>query len=73
MARKYSNKEEHISVSDFEKRHDSIDEYEDRYDLLEDVKDCLVEYKDYSWDTLGDNTDFEIKDGVIIVDVEVYH
>ena len=76
MSKGYHNKEIKIKVKDFEENYSKIDSYEDHYDLLEDVKDYLVEYLDFSWgggeETIGDNTDFEIKNGEIVVSVEYY-
>lgn len=60
-----------ISKKDFEKSYSKVEEYEDHYDMLCDVEEYLVNYLDYSYDDISDNTDFEIKGNTIIVDVEL--
>jgi hypothetical protein len=60
-----------INKSDFEKNYYKIDADTDHYDLLADVTDYLVEYEGYDHLKIGDNTDFEIVDGEIVVDLEL--
>ena len=60
-----------IKLCDMKRFSEYFDEY-DHYEQLEEVKDFLVEHRGYSHDTIGDNTDFEIKGREIVVDLEVF-
>ena len=72
-------KTEKIPVKEFERKFfeidGDIDEDDDLYyDVLDSAKEYLVEYMDkgYSWDNIGDDTTITVKNGNIIVSVEVY-
>ena len=67
-----SNAKIKISKREFERFvGEKITEDWDHYDILSAIEDYLVEYKDYSYDTIGDNTDFEIMpNGSYLVEVE---
>lgn len=66
-----------ISKKDIEKFDDfdfsTYNDEEDHIELLDVVEDYIVEYfDDYSYNNIGDNTDFKISNDDIIVDLEVY-
>ena len=75
------NKIIEIKVKDFNKYLEqsgqgTMEDYEDEYDLLDMVKEYLVEKCEFFWgggvNTIGDNTDFELKGNKIVVDVEYF-